>query len=283
MGNICFRGGAEEKKADAFGEASDRDGVADRQSNIAAGEHQQQQSSFQQQQQQQQHSQDAALQQQGLAEPATSNTIDHNSSNANNNNVSNVITSAEQQKASAADERLKAEQRQQHEHGERIVQVAGRNMVPVRSPRSDAVGCRGGTAVGAGAAYLLMPHYQDQGFAAALAQHLEQTTKFADPLRERLPLPPPPRAKPKNSSNNNDNDNNNNNNGDGNDGGGGGGGGAVYACLARPEWEGIALGNKDGENPAAYVDHIAEQCLDAALPKKERLFANAPPIVENLL
>jgi len=137
-----------------------------------------------------------------------------------------AVSPAEQK---AADERLKAEQEEQARL-DVIVQATGRGMVPVRSQR-------GSTG------------YYDQGFAAALAQHLEQTTQFS----QQVAAPLPPAAA------------------------------NVYARLAQPEWEGIALGNKDGENPVTYMDHIAEQCLDAVIPKKERLFANVDPIMENLL
>jgi len=248
MGNICC-GGAEEKKADAFGEASND--ATDRQSLLSggAGGDQHHHPSFQQQQQQQQqqqHSQDAlSQQQQGLAEAASnSNAIN----NTTNNNIVSIISPAEQK---AADERFKAAQEEQARL-ELIVQATGRGMVPVRSQRGSTAG-----------------YYQDQGFAAALAQHLEQTTQF--PERLAVPLPPAYScSSSKKKTNNGDTA------ADVDDGG-------VYACLAQPEWEGIALGNKDGENPVAYMDHIAEQCLDASIPKKERLFVNVPPIVENLL
>ena len=143
-----------------------------------------------------------------------------------------AVSAAEQR---AAEERFREEQARL----ELIVQATGRGMVPVRSQR-------GSTG------------YYDQGFAAALAQHLEQTTQFPEMLEQALPPPPPPVSGGSSSS-------------------------SVYARLAQPEWEGIALGNKDGENPVTYMDHIAELCLDAAIPKKERLFANVEPIMENLL
>jgi len=144
-----------------------------------------------------------------------------------------AVSAAEQK---AAEERFREEQARL----ELIVQATGRGMVPVRSQR-------GSTG------------YYDQGFAAALAQHLEQTTQFPEMLEQALPPPPPPPVSGSSSSS------------------------SVYARLAQPEWEGIALGNKDGENPVTYMDHIAELCLDAAIPKKERLFANVEPIMENLL
>lgn len=124
---------------------------------------------------------------------------------------------------------------------ELIVQAAGRGMVAVRSTR-------GSTG------------YYDQGFAAALAQHLEQTTKFPDHVPIRLP-PSHPTV-------------------------------PVYSRLAAPQWEGIRLGSKGGgigggggENrfSMSYMDHVAESFLDTVIPKKQRLFAGSKPIAEQLL
>ena len=123
---------------------------------------------------------------------------------------------------------------------QRILQEAGRAMVAVRSTR-------GSTA------------YYDQGFAAALGQHLEQTTRFPEHLPARLPssagvVPT-----------------------------------AVYTRLSKPPWQDVQLGDKDGlagcagENPYTYLDQKAEEFLDQVRPKKENLFAGVPPIVENLL
>jgi len=132
-------------------------------------------------------------------------------------------------------ERLKA-LREEQARLELIVQATGRSMVAVRSTR-------GSTG------------YYDQGFGAALLQHLEQTTQFP-PLSTVLPPSHPD---------------------------------SVYSRLAQPQWQNIQLGNKDGlagcagENPNTYFDHVAESYLDAVIPKKERLFAGAGPIIENLL
>ena len=230
MGNICF-GGAEGKKANALAEAKDSD-VTDRQSATIVGAGDQLQQFQQQQQQQHASSSDTAaaaassqgiLSQQNLGAAAN----DPSSSTASfTGNTSSAVSPADEK---AAEERFKAVQEEQARL-ELIVQATGRGMVSVRSQR-------GSTG------------YYDQGFAAALAQHLEQTTNF--PERLNVPLPPP-------CSN-------------------------AYACLVQPDWEGVALGNKDGENPEAYLDHIAELFLDAATQKKERLFANVAPIMENLL
>lgn len=66
-------------------------------------------------------------------------------------------------------ERLKA-LREEQARLDMIVTAAGRGMVAVRSTR-------GSTG------------YYDQGFAAALAQHLEQTTTFPETLQLELPKP----------------------------------------------------------------------------------------------
>lgn len=122
-----------------------------------------------------------------------------------------------------------------------ILQTAGRAMVNVRSTR-------GSTA------------YYDQGFAAALGQHLEQTTQFPDQIPTRLPLSHKLQA----SS-------------------------SVSARLAKPQWKDVMLGDKEGlagcagENPNTYLDQKAEAFLDQVRPKKENLFAGARPMVENLL
>ncbi|CAB9518866.1 expressed unknown protein [Seminavis robusta] len=124
-----------------------------------------------------------------------------------------------------------------------IVQMAGRGMVSVRSTR-------GSTG------------YYDQGFAAALGQHLEQTTTFPDQLPIRLPS----------SASTSDNK-------------------SVLQRLSQPQWDNIALGKKKlglagcgGENPNTYMDHIAGSFLDSVVPKKERIFAGGVgPMVENLL
>lgn len=119
-----------------------------------------------------------------------------------------------------------------------IVSAAGRGMVAVRSTR-------GSTG------------YYDQGFAAALAQHLEETTQFPDKLPVRLP--------PASSST------------------------SVYDRLNKAQWESITLGDGGGlagcagENPIRYMDNVAESILDSVVPAKQQLFAGANPMVENLL
>mmetsp|Transcript_10097 Transcript_10097/g.19416 ORF Transcript_10097/g.19416 Transcript_10097/m.19416 type:complete len:207 (+) Transcript_10097:81-701(+) len=122
---------------------------------------------------------------------------------------------------------------------ELLVQNAGRAMVAVHSTRGNN------------------PYY-DQGFAAALAQHLEQTTKFP------TQLPPLPSTPDNNSS-------------------------SVYARLSQPTWEDLQLGSQGGlagctgENPEKYLDRVAESFLDQVVPKKEQLFTKVKPIVESLL
>lgn len=118
-----------------------------------------------------------------------------------------------------------------------VLQQAGRAMVSVRSTRGST------------------PYY-DQGFAAALHQHLEQTTKFPPVSKE---LPPASQS-------------------------------SVYLRLSKPMWQDILLGKQDnglaglaGENPHTYMDHEAEAFLDKVQVKKERLFAGTNPMVESLL
>jgi hypothetical protein len=141
-----------------------------------------------------------------------------------------------------------------------IVQATGRAMVSVRSTR----GSNG---------------YYDQGFAAALAAHLEATTAFPATLERSLP---PPITLSREDLHRRVSEVST-------------GGGAtsanhpMHSRLSQPEWEGIALGPKHGlagcagENPITYFDHLAEQFLDSKIPKKERMFANVEPIMENLL
>jgi hypothetical protein len=120
---------------------------------------------------------------------------------------------------------------------EGLVQTAGRAMVAVRSTRGSN------------------PYY-DQGFASALAQHLEQTTDFPA-LAPTLPAVPTQ--------------------------------GTAYSRLSQPAWEDLLLGTKGGlagcagENPEKYLDHVAEFFLDQVVPKKEQVFTKAQPIVESLL
>lgn len=117
-----------------------------------------------------------------------------------------------------------------------IVNSCGRQMIPVRSSRGVA-------------------NYYDQGFAAALRSHLEQTTRFP-PMPTRLP--------PACSKN-------------------------VPEILGAAPWHDIKLGQKSGlancggENPVTYMDRLAESYLDEILPKRELMFRKAPAIVENLL
>lgn len=135
-------------------------------------------------------------------------------------------------------------QQQQHQTSseeesrlELLVQTAGRAMVAVRSTRGSN------------------PYY-DQGFAAALAQHLEQTTQFP------VQVPPLPAAAVEST---------------------------VYSRLAQPVWDDLVLGRQDGlagcagENPEKYLDRVAESFLDQVVPKQEQLFTNVKPIVESLL
>jgi hypothetical protein len=154
-----------------------------------------------------------------------------------------------------------------------IVSAAGRGMISVRSTR-------GSTG------------YYDQGFAAALAQHLEQTTSFPEGLSVTLPPAPsrnsketssvvssPSTAEAASSPFSEESGEKLNHPSKS----------YLYSCLSRPHWSGIALGPGDGlagcsgESPSAYMDNVAESLLDATLPTKQQLFAGVKPMVENLL
>lgn len=111
-----------------------------------------------------------------------------------------------------------------------IVAMAGRGMVAVRSTR-------GSTG------------YYDQGFAAALATHLEQTTKFPDTLPVKLP-----QFSTEDS---------------------------LFSMLNQPMT--VNLPTKIAEDPNRYMDSIAEPLLETVLPAKQQLFARVNPIVENLM
>lgn len=167
--------------------------------------------------------------------------------------ATNTVTSA------AEKERLKASQQEQ-QRLDMIVAAAGQGMISVRSTR-------GSTG------------YYDQGFAAALAQHLEQTTSFPETLPLRLPaaaspndqsdssVAGDPNSKTSSSSNN-----------------------SVYSRLSQPQWEGIVLGTQGsglagcgGENPQQFMDNVAESLLETTLPAKQHLFVGVKPMVENLL
>lgn len=150
------------------------------------------------------------------------------------NNNSNAATTGQNRQESPE---VDKERREEESRLELLVQTAGRAMVAVRSTRGSN------------------PYY-DQGFAAALAQHLEQTTKFP------TQVPPLPKT-PSNSS--------------------------VYDRLSQNTWHDLELGHKGGlagcagENPEKYLDRVAESFLDRVVPKKEQLFSKSKPIVESLL
>lgn len=167
----------------------------------------------------------------GPAQSSASQPSHEAASNQNNTGRSSV---------NQADTEVDKETSEEQSRLELLVQTAGRAMVPVRSARGSN------------------PYY-DQGFAAALAQHLEQTTQFP---QQTIVLPAVP------------NDNKNS---------------TVYTRLAQPVWDDLQLGDHDGlagcagEHPEKYLDRVAESFLDQVVPKKEQLFAKAKPIVESLL
>jgi hypothetical protein len=157
------------------------------------------------------------------------------------------------------------------EKGHLLVQQAARAMVAVRSTRADRQYYR----------------YDDQGFAAALGQHLEQTTQFTvpPPVLPRAP-PPLPGAVPLSLDGHGSSSNNHNNTATPT---------TVYARLGQPPWTDLLLGPSSssssdaglagcaGEHPETYLDRVAESFLEQVVPQKERLFAKVEPIVESLL
>jgi hypothetical protein len=109
---------------------------------------------------------------------------------------------------------------------ELIVSTAGRDMVAVRSTRAN-------------------PGYYDQGFAAALAQH----------LNEQIGSSSSQKTLPKATVID------------------------IYATLNKSPH---VLFDKR-ENPNTFMDHAAESLLASFVPTKEHIFAGVGPMVENLL
>lgn len=110
---------------------------------------------------------------------------------------------------------------------ELIVSTAGRDMVAVRSTRAN-------------------PAYYDQGFAAALAQHLNEKIGSSSALPNSLP--------PSNVTD-------------------------VYATLNKSPH--VQFDTR--ENLNTYMDLVAESLLASLVPTKEHLFSGVGPMVENLL
>jgi hypothetical protein len=181
-----------------------------------------------------------------------------------------------------------------------IVQATGRAMVSVNTTRDRNT-----------------IYYSDQGFAAALGQHLEQKMLSQQPASSfavgHHRLPPVPSSSrtgdpgtesgsnvvSSTGNNNNNNDSNRNdeimnpNN-------------RTYYILSQPShWEQINFAGithlNDGIVPALvaatgnheqqqqqqpmmkYLDHIHEQILEKIVPKKDRLFTKTAPMIENLI
>ncbi|GKY94434.1 hypothetical protein MPSEU_000409300 [Mayamaea pseudoterrestris] len=136
---------------------------------------------------------------------------------------SSALLSPGQQKKE--NERLEATRREQARL-DFIVQSAGRSMVPTSKGN--------------------LPYYNDQGFAAALAEHLEKTTSFPEHLYQTLP------DFPKEES--------------------------VFTRLSQGHEQQL-----QGMDERRVLDQTAESYLDAAIVTKERLFAGVKPIVESLI
>lgn len=152
-------------------------------------------------------------------------------------------THATEQQPQAPDSNKNAEAeralREEQARLELIVSEAGRSMVAVRSTRANH-------------------DYYDQGFAAALAQHLQEQIGSSSGLPNTLPTPDP-------------NIN-------------------VHTVLNSNPWDNVQLGTNAsglagcaGENPNTYMNHVAESFLASMVPTKEQLFNQVEPMVENLL
>lgn len=163
------------------------------------------------------------------------------------------------------EKRMLLKQQQEQQRLELVVQAAGRGMVPVRTTR----GSNG---------------YYDQGFAAALRQHLEQTTTFMAQLPVVLPAPAASSTTSTASAAADDNDTKNNDSRSN----------ArqpttaskqLYDQLSRPAWNDLALvadsSGQGSQDPVQYMDHLAEVLLDATKPQP--LLSGVKPVVENLL
>jgi hypothetical protein len=289
MGQVCSGQKGESHKPSALGDVTPEDVAAamlDAQQSQVGQLQQQQQKLLLQQQQQQNSSASSltALQQTGPGNVGGAAGL----AAAGATTTTTTSTTSPEEK-----ERLKALQLEQ-QRLDMIVSAAGRGMVSVRSTR-------GSTG------------YYDQGFAAALAQHLEQTTSFPRRLPVTLP-PPPPTTMTTTTSDDaaatlkkkeSDQPSASVAASGGDDGAAGttpgaktmaaarGGGGkdrsSLYSRLSRPQWDGIVLGTAGrglagcgGENPARYMDNVAESLLDTTLPAKQQLFVGVKPMVENL-
>jgi hypothetical protein len=109
---------------------------------------------------------------------------------------------------------------------ELIVSTAGRDMVAVRSTRAN-------------------PGYYDQGFAAALAQHLNEQIGSSSSVKTL------PKATVID----------------------------IYTTLNKSPH--VIFDKRENSN--TYMDHAAESLLASFVPTKEHLFAGVGPMVENLL
>jgi hypothetical protein len=108
-----------------------------------------------------------------------------------------------------------------------IVQATGRAMVSIHTRRTDR------------------HYYSDQGFAAALAQHLQERMP---PVKE-TPQTLPPAA----------------------------------VNVQKDIFTEDSTTPLKRRNLTAYLDQVSDAILEKAVPKPERLLAKAPPMMENLL
>jgi hypothetical protein len=111
-----------------------------------------------------------------------------------------------------------------------------------------------------------LPYYNDQGFAAALSQHLEQTTTFPQHITRSLPDFPKEESIYARLST---------------PGGGGSAAAGASSSAANSSNDEVQLQRPNMDE--SFMDRAAESFLESVVVKKESLFAGVQPIVENLL
>jgi hypothetical protein len=140
--------------------------------------------------------------------------------------------------------------RQEQARLERLVQATGQRMVPIRSNRGNGPSL----------------YYTDQGFAAALAQHLEQTAAFSHiALPQTLPPAPSTAARDEGPDWNAAADPT-----------------TVFGRLAAAPHP-MILGSTSKSSRGDDFERWAEMYLDKVIPQREVLFQHTNPVVESLL
>jgi hypothetical protein len=207
--------------------------------------------------------------------------------NNNNNNINSTLQQFNQNNTTtgnkfAVDNDQYMALREEQARLEMIVQSTGRGMVSIRSTRGNT-------------------GYYDQGFAAALWQHLEhnktsilqtatspmKTRKLPSPMISSISDQPTNGSSSisnklpdvhssqttvvvDNTSSSKQNDAKSSSD-------------LIYGILSQPMWENINLVDNNKQPSLLLIDQIAESYFDAISPNQENLFTNSGPIVESLL